>query len=106
MNQKDIILLIDDDEENRSTLHEILSDTYTIVDASTITEALTKLENHAVKISLILLNLMISNMYGFAFLAELQRIKVATNIPVIVTTVDNNETKELEALQLYYCETI
>lgn len=100
MNQKDIILLIDDDEENRSTLHEILSDTYTIVDASTITEALTKLENHAVKISLILLNLMISNMYGFAFLAELQRIKVATNIPVIVTTVDNNETKELEALQL------
>lgn len=100
MNQKDIILLIDDDEENRSTLHEILSDTYTIVDASTITEALTKLENHAVKISMILLNLMISNMYGFAFLAELQRIKVATNIPVIVTTVDNNETKELEALQL------
>lgn len=100
MNQKDIILLIDDDEENRSTLHEILSDTYTIVDASTITEALTKLENHAVKISMILLNLMISNMYGFAFLAELQRIKAATNIPVIVTTVDNNETKELEALQL------
>lgn len=100
MNQKDIILLIDDDEENRSTLHEILSDTYTIVDASTITEALTKLENHAVKITMILLNLMISNMHGFAFLAELQRIKVATNIPVIVTTVDNNETKELEALQL------
>lgn len=100
MNQKDIILLIDDDEENRSTLHEILSGTYTIVDASTITEALTKLENHAVKISMILLNLMISNMYGFAFLAELQRIKAAMNIPVIVTTVDNNETKELEALQL------
>ena len=100
MNQKDIILLIDDNEENRSTLHEILSDTYTIVDVSTITEALTKLENHAVKISLILLNLMISNMDGFAFLAELQRMEVAMNIPVIVTTADNNETKELEALQL------
>lgn len=100
MNQKDIILLIDDNEENRSTLHAILSDTYTIVDVSTITEALTKLENHAVKISMILLNLMISNMDGFAFLAELQRMEVAMNIPVIVTTADNNETKELEALQL------
>lgn len=100
MNQKDIILLIDDSEENRSTLHAILSDTYTIVDVSTITEALTKLENHAIKISMILLNLMISNMDGFAFLAELQRMEVAMNIPVIVTTADNNETKELEALQL------
>ena len=100
MNQKEIILLIDDNEENRSTLHAILSDTYTIVDVSTITEALTKLESHAVKISMILLNLMISNMDGFAFLAELQRMEVAMNIPVIVTTADNNETKELEALQL------
>ena len=100
MNQKDIILLIDDNEENRSTLHAILSDTYTIVDVSTITEALTKLENHAVKISVIILNLMISNMEGFAFLAELQRMEDAMNIPVIATTADNNETKELEALQL------
>ena len=100
MNQKEIILLIDDNEENRSTLHAILSDAYTIVDVSTITEALTKLESHAFKISMILLNLMISSMDGFAFLAELQRMEVAMNIPVIVITADNNETKELEALQL------
>lgn len=100
MNQKDIILLIDDNEENVSTLHAILSDTYTIIDANTITEALTKLENHAVKISVILLNLMISNMDGFTFLAELQRMEAAMDIPVIVTTADINETKELEALQL------
>lgn len=100
MNQKDIILLIDDNEENKSVLHEILSDAYTIVDVSTITEALTKLENHAVRISVIVLNLMISNMDGFAFLAELHKMEAAMNIPVIVTTADNDETKELEALQL------
>ena len=39
-------------------------------------------------------------MGGFTFLAELQKIKNAMNIPVIVTTGDNDETKELQALQL------
>lgn len=100
MNQKDIILLIDDNEENKSMLHAILSETYTIVDVSTIEEVLTKLENQTVKISVILLNLMISNKSGIKFLEQLQRKDVTRNIPVIVTTVDNDEELVSEALQL------
>lgn len=100
MIKKDIILLIDDNEENKSTLHAMLSDTYTIVDVSTISEALTKLENHTVKISVILLNIMISNMSGFKFLSQLQRKEASVNIPVIVTTNDDDETKVTEALEL------
>lgn len=100
MIQKDIILLIDDDEVNRSTLHNILSNNYTIVDINTIQEAFTKLENHAINASVIILNLMISNMGGLTFLAELQKMKNTVNIPVIVTITDNDEAKELQAIKL------
>ncbi|WP_167956739.1 two-component system response regulator [Anaerosporobacter faecicola] len=98
--QKDSILLIDDNEENKSELHEILSDTYTVIDVNNITEALTKLENHSHKISMILLDLMISNMEGFTFLSELQKREAIMNIPVIVITSEYSELKEEEALQL------
>ncbi|WP_455717696.1 diguanylate cyclase domain-containing protein, partial [Anaerosporobacter sp.] len=100
MNQKDVIMLIDDDVENKSTFHEILSDTYIIIDVSTISEALSKLENHSVRISVILLNLMMSNKSGFTFLSQLQSMDASINIPVIATTIDDDELKVLEALEL------
>lgn len=98
--QSDIVLLIDDNEENKNTLRSILHDNYTIIEVSTIAEARNKLENCSNKITVIILNLLVDNMSGFMFLSELDKHGISAKIPVIVTLEERNDEKELQAFQL------
>jgi CheY-like chemotaxis protein len=80
------ILIVDDDEELRETLGELLSEEgFEIVEAGDGADALTRLSKEAHP-NLILLDLMMPNMDGWQFHRELQKNGALASIPVVVMT--------------------
>jgi CheY-like chemotaxis protein len=80
------ILIIDDDEEIRETLGELLSDEgFEVVEAGDGVDALALLAVEAHP-HLILLDLMMPNMDGWKFHSELQKDSALASIPVVVMT--------------------
>lgn len=82
--EKPVIILIDDIETNILSLKEMLQDTYYILEAQNITEAITLIEKYKLKISVVLLNIVMFEMVGFKVLNYLKDNLLIDSIPVII----------------------
>lgn len=92
------VLVVDDQEINRDVLGMILEDDYEVIYAENGLEAIEKIKENLDKLSVILLDLIMPVMDGFAVLAMVKNDEDMKNIPVIVLTAD--KSAELKALQM------
>ena len=92
------ILVVEDNDLNREMLVEILSDQYAVLETRNGQEALEILRRQGEEIALILLDMMMPVMDGFAFLDQIKVDNTLALIPVIVMTQSNNEDDEVIAL--------
>ncbi|MDY2629657.1 MAG: EAL domain-containing protein [Lachnospiraceae bacterium] len=92
------ILIVEDNELNRSILSEILSGEYRVLEAENGQEALDILKRSRDSIALILLDVMMPVMDGYTFLDRLKEDAGLSLIPVIVMTQNDSETDEVAAL--------
>ena len=97
MTQKQI-LIVEDNELNRTMLSEILSDDYKVLEAENGQEALDILEQNKDDIHLILLDVMMPVMDGYTFLDKIKKDEELALIPVIVMTQGDSEADEVTAL--------
>ena len=97
MKSKRQVLIVEDNMLNREMLAEILSERYTVLQAENGLEALEILKNNNV-ISLILLDIMMPVMDGYALLDRIKADRELSLIPVIIMTQTGNEANEVEAL--------
>lgn len=92
------ILVVEDNDINRSMLCEILSDKYQVLEAENGKEALEILKQNKESITLILLDIQMPVMDGYAFLDIVKKDEELSLIPVIVMTQGDKEDDEVEAL--------
>lgn len=83
---KKTVLVVDDMEINRDILTEMLEDTYNVITAADGMEAITILNDESFDVSLIMLDLVMPNMDGFAVLESLKATNILNRVPVIVIT--------------------
>lgn len=93
------ILIVEDNLLNREILVEILADQYTVLQAENGHAALEILKQNKDSISLILLDVMMPVMDGYAFLDQIKKDEDLSLIPVIVMTQSDNEKDEVSALE-------
>ena len=91
MNEKPKILIADDSEINRALLKEILGDGYDYLEAEDGAAAV-ELMRQRTDISLLLLDLMMPGMDGFAVLDEMNRNHWLEDIPVIMISSEETES--------------
>ncbi len=80
------ILIVDDSEVNCAFLQEILKGQYELILSGDGTEALKQLEELGEKIDIMLLDLHMPNMDGFALMAEMKKRNMMDRIPILVIT--------------------
>ena len=80
------ILIVDDEEINREILGNILSEAYDVTYAEDGQKALSLLKQKNADYSLVLLDLLMPVMDGFAVLAKMQEDEALKQIPIIVMT--------------------
>lgn len=97
---RDKILIVDDVEINRELLSEILSDEYTILMAENGKQAMKVLEERHEEIAVLMLDLVMPEMDGFAVLRELDRRPWSKNIGIIIISSDNTIKTETECFEL------
>ena len=98
MTPKKQILVVEDNQLNREMLMEILAEQYAVLGAENGQEALELLRESREEIALILLDVMMPVMDGFAFLERIKADEALALIPVIVMTQSDNEADEVAAL--------
>ena len=86
------ILIVDDSELNRAILTEILCDEYSIIEAENGLQALKIMKEHEKEISLILLDIVMPDLDGFAVLDVMKKDQIIEHIPVIMIS-SENETR-------------
>ena len=92
------ILVIEDNLINREMLKEILSGEYCVLEAENGLEALGILKQHRDDIALILLDMIMPVMDGFAFLDRIKADAELALVPVIVMTQSDSREDEIAAL--------
>lgn len=97
---KSSLLIVEDNEENRDILTNMLRDEYEIMTASNGQEALEILANHYGEITVILLDIYMPIMSGYEFMERINQDSRFHDIPVIVTTSHNTVEEELKCLKL------
>lgn len=96
-NIKRSVLVVDDEEINREILGGILEESYDVLYATNGEEALNIVEKKGPLLSLVLLDLMMPVMDGFAVMEKMQQDIVMRNIPIIVLT--SEASAEIESLR-------
>lgn len=94
MAKQDTILVVDDIELNRIILSEIFSDKYKIIEAENGREAIEKVNENYQSIAIILLDVIMPEMDGFAVLNFLSEANMMQRIPVIFVTGDDSAEME------------
>lgn len=85
MNQsKQIVLVVDDSDLNRSFLNDMLEDEYQILEAADGIEAVEMLEQFNADIALVLLDVIMPRMDGFGVLKVMNDRKWISSIPVVL----------------------
>lgn len=85
------IMIVDDSEFNREILSEILQEDYEIVEAESGREALHKLGEYGLGISLVLLDIIMPEMDGFEVLKHMTEEYWISDIPVIMISSEDSE---------------
>lgn len=88
-NLRHTVLIVDDTEFNRDLLTEILSDEYNILEAENGVQAVKIIESLKEEISLVLLDIVMPEMDGFAFLDYMNVHGWIETIPVIMISSEN-----------------
>ncbi len=84
------ILIVDDSEFNRAILKEILEETYEIIEADGGKEALHKIDEYGMKISLVLLDIIMPEKDGFEVLEYMEEERLISDIPVIIISSEDS----------------
>ena len=84
------ILIVDDSEFNRAILKEILEETYEIIEADGGNEALHKIDEYGMKISLVLLDIIMRDQDGFEVLKYMEEERLISDIPVIIISSEDS----------------
>ena len=92
------VLVVDDEEINREILGNIIESEYKVIFAKDGNEALEKLHDESLQISLVLLDILMPQMTGFEVLNQMKEEGLITEIPVIVLT--SEKSSEIESLKL------
>ncbi|MBS5062651.1 MAG: EAL domain-containing protein [Hungatella hathewayi] len=93
-----VILVVEDNEINRTLLVTLLSEEYRVLEAENGQAALDVLKEHGEEIALILLDITMPVMDGYTFLSIIREEPAFSAIPVIVTTQSDSEEDEVSAL--------
>ena len=92
------VLIVDDEEINRMILGNILAENYEIFYAENGAQALELLTEQKIRFSLILMDLLMPVMDGFALLGRIRQDENMMNIPVIVMT--SEKPAEVQSIKL------
>lgn len=84
------ILIVDDSEFTRAILKEILGETYEIIEADGGNEALHKIDEYGMKISLVLLDIIMPEKDGFEVLKYMEEERLISDIPVIIISSEDS----------------
>ena len=84
------ILIVDDSEFNRAILKEILEGTYEIIEADGGKEALHKIDEYGMEISLVLLDIIMPEKDGFEVLKYMEEERLISDIPVIIISSEDS----------------
>lgn len=84
------ILIVDDSEFNRAILKEILEETYEIIEADGGNEALHKIDEYGMKISLVLLDIIMPEKDGFEVVEYMEEERLISDIPVIIISSEDS----------------
>lgn len=84
------ILIVDDSEFNRAILKEILEETYEIIEADGGKEALHKIDEYGMEISLVLLDIIMPEKDGFEVLKYMEEEHLISDIPVIIISSEDS----------------
>lgn len=84
------ILIVDDSKFNRAILKEILEETYEIIEADGGNEALHKIDEYGMKISLVLLDIIMPEKDGFEVLKYMEEERLISDIPVIIISSEDS----------------
>lgn len=84
------ILIVDNSEFNRAILKEILEETYEIIEADGGNEALQKIDEYGMKISLVLLDIIMPEKDGFDVLKYMEEERLISDIPVIIISSEDS----------------
>lgn len=97
--KKDMILVVEDMEVNRSLLCEMFQNDYKMLEAEDGKEALKLVEQYSQSIVTILLDIVMPHMDGFEVLRILNEKKLIFRIPVILITGDTSAEAEKRAYE-------
>ena len=100
MRKDNTVLIVDDEKVNRLNLRKILDDTYEIIEAENGKEAIEILRTHSEQISAIVLDLIMPEFDGYAFMKEYAKSKTFGMVPVVIATVEGDVKTEKECLAL------
>lgn len=84
------ILIVDDSEFNRAILKEILQENYEIIEADDGKEALLKINEYGMEISLVLLDIIMPEKDGFEVLKYMEEESLISDIPVIMISSEDS----------------
>lgn len=84
------ILIVDNSEFNRAILKEILEETYEIIEADGGNEALHKIDEYGMEISLVLLDIIMPEKDGFDVLKYMEEERLISDIPVIIISSEDS----------------
>ena len=99
MNDRIVILIIDDIEVNRVILKGIFENDYDVIEAENGAQALEILDN-GIKVDVILLDIIMPVMDGIDFLKNIKSDKRYCDIPIVVNTQAGEQENEYKALVL------
>lgn len=94
------ILIVDDSEMNRAILADMLGEEYDIIEAEDGREALTVLEEMNTSLDLVLLDLVMPNMDGFAVLEAMNANQWIDDLPVIMVSAESESSQVERAYNL------
>jgi CheY-like chemotaxis protein len=104
MQERVHILVVEDDEDLRDTLREVLEEVgYSVAAAEDGAVALAQLRSNARRPQLILLDLQMPNMNGAEFREEQLKAADLAGIPVAVLTADHDGRRKAAALNTAAC---
>ena len=97
---KQKVLIVDDADMNRAILTEILGNEYEILEAENGRECMQLLQKYRTGISVILLDIVMPVMNGFAVLAEMARQGLIDDIPIIMISSADSDDVIRQAYEL------
>ena len=100
MGRRKYVLTVDDCQQDRMAVADVLRSDYDILEACNGKQALEILSRKRAQISLIMLDLMMPVMDGYEFLEMYRKRKEYSYLPVVVCTTEDDPEREQKSLEL------